>query len=59
MGYRYPVPNEQQSEKLRANGVNPAEFFVKCEAEDGTLYLHNYKTGDEVRVIPNLLKRRT
>ena len=60
MGFRYPIPNEKQAEILRANGIDPNCFFVKYAdaAEDGTICLQCYKTGDEVRITQNVLKRR-
>lgn len=58
MAFRYPVPNEQQAERIRANGMDPGAFFVRYETEDGSIYLQCYKTGDEIRITPNVLKRR-
>lgn len=58
MAFRYPIPNEQQAEVLRANGMDPGAFFVKHAEEDGSLLLQSYKTGDEIRLTPNVLKRR-
>lgn len=58
MGFRYPVPDEEQAERLRANGMDPNAYFVKHADDDGALLLQCYKTGDEIRVTPNVIKRR-
>lgn len=57
MSFRYPVPDKNQAERLRANGMDPHAYMVRLSDEDGTLYLQHYKTGDEIRVTPNPLKR--
>lgn len=57
MSFRYPIPNEEQSERLRANGMDPREYIVRYAESDGTMLLQNYKTGDEIRVTPNVLKK--
>ena len=59
MSFRYSVPDEQQAERLRANGMNPEAYMVRNAEEDGTLYLQCYKTGDEIQVRPNPIKRRS
>lgn len=58
MSFRYPVPDEKQAERLRENGMDPHAYMVRFVEDDGTLYLQCYKTGDEIRVTPNPLKKR-
>ena len=58
MSFRYPIPNEQQAEALRKNGMAPDAYFVKYADENGRMYLQCYKTGDEIVVTPNPLKGR-
>lgn len=58
MGFRYPVPDEQQAERLRANGMDPGAYFVRHAEDDGEMHLQCYKTGDEIYVKPNVLKRK-
>ncbi|MBE6943828.1 MAG: hypothetical protein E7453_06155 [Ruminococcaceae bacterium] len=56
MSFRYPVPNEQQSERLRIHGMDPGAYMVISADKDGRIYLKHYKTGDEVWIHPNSLK---
>lgn len=58
MAFRYPVPDEEQAKRLRANAMDPKAYFVIRADEDGTMLLQNYKTGDEIRITPNAIKRR-
>ena len=58
MSFRYPVPNEQQAQRLRDNGMDPTAYVVRSADEDGTLHLQCHKTGDEIRLAPNPLKKR-
>lgn len=58
MPFRYPIPDEELSEKLRANNIDPKEFFVRHKVENGSVYLQNYKTGDEIVFTANPIKRR-
>lgn len=57
MSFRYPVPNEEQAERLRANGMDPSVYMIRDAENDGTMWLQCYKTGDEIRVTPNVLKK--
>ena len=57
MSFRYPIPDEQQAERLRENGMDPDAYMVRSAEEDGTIHLQCYKTGDEIRVTRNVLKR--
>lgn len=56
MGYKFKVPNDQQAEKMKTFGMNPKEFAVSFTTDD-CFYLLHYKTGDEVVIRPNILKR--
>ncbi len=58
MSFRYPIPDEQQAERLRANGMDPDVYMVRSAEEDGTMHLQCYKTGDEIKLSPNPNKRR-
>ena len=59
MSFQYPVPNEQQSKRLRTHGLDPNQYMVIREDKDGTMRLKHYKTGDEVGIYPNPHKRRS
>ena len=59
MAFRYSVPDEQQAERLRANGMDPDAYFVRSADENGTIHLQCYKTGDEIQIRPNPNKRRS
>ena len=59
MSFRYTVPDEQQSERLKIHGMNPEAYMVIGSEQDGTMRLKHYKTGDEIRISPNPLKRRS
>lgn len=56
MGFRHPVPNEQQSERLKIHGMDPSAYVVMHAEENGMMLLKHYKTGDEIRILPNPLK---
>ena len=58
MAFRYPIPDEAQAARLKANGMDPDAYFVRLAYEDGTLHLQHYKTGDEITLSPNPNKRR-
>ena len=58
MSFRYPVPNENQAEILRRNKIDPDAYMVSHADKDGDyIILKNYKTGDEISVRPNPLKK--
>lgn len=54
---RYPVPDEAQKSLLHSNGIDPEGVFVVHSCEE-YLVVQNYKTGDEICVRPNDMKRR-
>lgn len=56
MGYKFKVPNDQQAEKMKTFGMNPKEFAVSFTSDDFFCLLH-YKSGDEITIRPNILKK--
>ena len=56
MTAKYKAPNEQQVETIKAYGMDPKDFAVSFTSEDCFCLLH-HKTGDEIMIRPNVLKK--
>lgn len=53
---KHAIPNDDQTAWLRENGVNPDGVLVVHEG-DNYLLMHNYKTGDEIVIRRNPIKK--
>lgn len=53
---RYPVPDEELSELLRRNGIDPSTVCVTNRSEESVVF-KNYKTGDSIRIEENFEKK--
>ena len=49
MGFRHPIPNEQQSERLRMHGMDPNAYVVMHAEENGMMrdYSYSYEWDQE------------
>lgn len=56
MSGRFKTPNDMQAEIMRTFGMNPKEFAVSFTSDDFFCLFH-YKSGDEITIRPNILKK--
>ena len=56
MTVSFKKPNEQQAEIMKTLGMDPKNFAVRLSSED-CFYLLHYKTGNEITIRPNILKK--
>lgn len=56
MSGKFKTPDEHQAEVMKTFGMDPKEFAVSFATEDFFRLLH-YKTGDEITIRSNILKK--